>query len=207
MRPPLLVGSKASRHGRGCGHGWHMAREGFLEGVREGLLLLPQHIKLLLRVCDDPDVPEAGRVLASGSLVHWLAGANTIPGVRGILAYVDDLLLMRLTLARLGTLAPEVLLRHREDWPEVLDGIDGYDERLRSRLGDSISVFEATLARIGDFKHMGRTARECAMDAEAGTMLYEEVQAALVNLDLDEAAVARELKGLDRALDALQRKA
>jgi len=184
-----------------------MSREGFVEAVREGLVLLPQHIKLLLRVYDDPDVPESGRVLASGSLVHWLAGANTIPGVRGILAYVDDLLLMRLALARLDALAPEALARHREDSPEVLDGLDAQVSLIRVRLGAAVAVFEAALDRIGDFKHMGRTATECVLDGDAGTMLYEEVQAALVNLDLDEAAVVRALKGLDGALEGLQRRA
>jgi uncharacterized membrane protein YkvA (DUF1232 family) len=183
-----------------------MSREGFVDSVREGLVLLPQHVKLLLRVYDDPDVPESGRVLASGSLVHWLSAANTIPGVRGILAYVDDLLIMRLALARLGALAPEALARHRDDSPEVLDGLDAQVELIRGQLGGAIGVFETALDRIGDLKHMGRTATECVVDAEAGTMLYEEVQAALVNLDLEETAVVRELKGLDRALAGLQRR-
>ncbi len=184
-----------------------MSREAFDAAVREGLVLLPQHIKLLMRICDDPDVPEVGRVLATGSLVHWLAGANTIPGVRGVLAYVDDLLLMRLALGRLDALAPDALSRHRDDSPEVLEGLEDHVSLIRGRLGGGAAVFEAVLDRIGELKHMGRTATECAFDGDAGTMLYEEVQAALVNLDLDESTVVRELKGLDRALDGLQRRA
>ena len=60
--------------------------------------------------------------------------------------------------------------------------------------------------RVTKLKHLGRTAQQCVKDESAATMLYEELQAALVDFDPSPESVGRELKDLDTVVDDLKKK-
>ena len=60
------------------------------------MLTLPQDCKAVLRLAEDPDLDDDSRVLACGALLHVLSGANAIPGVKGTLAFADDVIVLRL---------------------------------------------------------------------------------------------------------------
>jgi hypothetical protein len=185
-----------------------MSREQFVEFVQGAILSLPQHLKAALRLLDDPNIPDEGRAIAAGAILHWLGGSNTIPGVRGgVLSYVDDVLVLRLAYARIEGIAPEAMARHRADSPELFGGLTEEVGLLRSYLGKGVSVLDRAVERIDQLKHKGVTAAHCVADEEAGTMLYEAVQAALVDLELEEEAVSRALKQLDPVLDGLRQRA
>ena len=182
-----------------------MSRERFHEFVGGAILSLPQYVKAVLRMVDDPDIPDEGRTLAAGAILHWLSGSNTIPGVPGgVLSLVDDALLLRLVHARLHDSAPDAIDRHREDSPELFGAIDDEIGLIREQLGDGIKVFDRSIDKVGKLKYRGHTAAQCVSDEDLGTELYEEVQSALVDLDLEEEEVARALKGLDRLIDGLR---
>jgi hypothetical protein len=183
-----------------------MSRERFREFVREAILTLPQYVQGVLRMFEDPDIPDDGRALAAGTILHWLSGSNTIPGApAGVLSYVDDVLLLRLAHARLAELAPDAIARHREDAPELFSGIDDELALIRSELGKGIEVLERSLAKVSKLKHRGQSAAQCVTNEEAATELYEEVQAALVDIDLGEEEVGRALKnGLDTLVENLR---
>lgn len=182
-----------------------MSREQFSEFVRAAIVSLPQHVKGMLRIADDPDLPDEGRVLAAGAILHWLSGSNTIPGVSGgVLAYLDDALMLRLVHERLGVLAPEVVARQRADSPDVFVSVAEDLTLVRAELGDGMGVLTRSLDRLGKLKHRGRTAAQCVADEASSTDLYEEAQSALVDLDLDEETVTRGLKGLDAIIESLR---
>jgi len=48
----------------------------FADVLREGMLSLPHDLKAVLRVVEDPDLDDAGRVLACGTILHVLSGQN-----------------------------------------------------------------------------------------------------------------------------------
>jgi len=184
-----------------------MSREQFTDFVRGAILSLPQHLKGALRLLDDPNIPDEGRAIAAGAVLHWLSGSNTIPGVRGgLLSYVDDVLVLRLAYARIEAIAPEAMARHRTDSPDLYGKLTEEVGLVRSYLGKGVSVLDKAVERIGQLKHHGRTAEQCVSDEDAATMLYEEVQSALVDLDLEEEAVSRALKQLDPVLDGLRQR-
>jgi hypothetical protein len=185
-----------------------MSREQFIDFVKAGILSLPQHLKGTLRLVDDPNIPDEGRAVAAGAILHWLSGSNTIPGVRGgVLSYVDDVLVLRLAYARIESIAPEAMVRHRADSPELYGRLTEEVALVRSYLGEGMAVLDKAVERIAQQKHHGRTAAQCIADEEAGSMLYDEVQAALVDLDLEEEAVSRALKQLDPVLEGLRQRA
>lgn len=184
-----------------------MSRDLFVDFVKGAILALPQHLKGALRLVDDPNIPDEGRILAAGAVMHWLSGSNTIPGVRGgVLSYVDDVLVLRLAYARIEAIAPDAMAKYRTDSPELFGRVTEEVELLRSYLGKGVGVLDKAVERIGQLKHHGRTAEQCVADEEAATMLYDEVQSALVDLDLEEEAVSRALKQLDPVLEGLRQR-
>ncbi|MFI5307359.1 MAG: hypothetical protein ACHQ53_08415 [Polyangiales bacterium] len=184
-----------------------MSREQFIGFVKGAILTLPQQLKGTLRLVDDPNIPDEGRAVAAGAILHWLSGSNTIPGVRGgLLSYVDDVLVLRLAYARIETIAPEAMARHRADSPELFGSLTEDVALLRDYLGNGVAVLDKAVERIAQTKHHGRTAAQCIADEDAGTMLYDEVQSALVDLDIEEEAVSRALKQLDPVLEGLRQR-
>jgi hypothetical protein len=184
-----------------------MSRERFNTFIKGGILSLPQHLKGALRLVDDPNISDEGRVVAAGAILHWLSGSNTIPGVRGgPMSYVDDVLVLRLAYAKIEAIAPEAMVRHRAESPELYGQLTEEVELIRSYLGKGMTVLDKAIERIAQLKHQGRTPAQCIADEEAATVLYEEVQSALVDLDLEEEAVGRALKQLDPVLDGLRQR-
>ena len=185
-----------------------MTRGRFFEWMRGAIVGLPQNLKAALRVAEDQDIPDDGRALVAGAVVHWLSRTNTIPGARGAaLPYVDDVLVLLLALERLAKMAPEAVPRLRADAPELFDTLENDLQVAREYLGPGIVVLEQALDRVVKLKHMGRTALQCVKDEDSATMLYEEVHAALIDFDLEADAVGRELKELDTLVDELRKKA
>lgn len=180
----------------------------FVEWMRGAILSLPQSLKAALRVAEDQDIPDEGRALVAGAVVHWLSRTNTIPGVRGgALAYVDDVLVLLLAIERLTKLAPEAITRLQADSPELFETLAADLARARAYLGPGMTVLEQALPRVVKLKHLGRTAEQCVRDEAAATMLYEEVHAKLIELDLEPDVVARELRDLDQLVDELRKRA
>ena len=180
------------------------ARERFVEVVTDGILSLPQDLKAVLRMVDDPEFDDDSRVAAAGALLHVLSAANAIPGLRGMLAYVDDVLVLRLVLERMGTRSPEAMARHREDSPELLAPLDEQLEVTREYLGELVSVLEKAADGVSKLSHEGKTARQCVSDSEMGTWLYDEIHTALVDMDFDRDDVTRATKSIDQILPQLR---
>lgn len=180
----------------------------FTDFLRAAIVSLPQHLQGALRLMDDPNIPDEGRIMAAGAVQHWLSGSNTIPGVRaGVLSYVDDVIVLRLAYARIQAIAPDAMAKHSADWPELFGHIGDEEKLVRDTLGQSVAVFDKVIDKLGQLKHHGRSASQCVADEEAATMLYDEVIAALVDLELEEEAISRALKQLGPVLDGLRQRA
>jgi hypothetical protein len=180
----------------------------FTDFLRAAILALPQHLKAALRLMDDPNIPDEGRIIAAGAVQHWLSGSNTIPGVRGgVLSYVDDVIVLLLAYARIQAIAPDAMAKHSTDWPELFGRVSEEEKLVRDTLGPSVAVFDKVIDKLGQLKHHGRSASQCVADEEAATTLYDEVISALVDLELEEEAIGRALKQLGPVLDGLRQRA
>lgn len=182
-----------------------MPRERFEQAVCEAIVSLPQDMKAVLRIVEDPDVNDEGRVLAAGALIHVLSASNSIPGQRGILAHVDDVLVMRLILERLEKDNPEAIARHREESPELFDPLDEQLAVTREYLGELMQVLERAVDGVTKLSYQGHKAPDCAGDTEGATWLYDTVQEAMIDeLDFDEDEVARECRNIERIIPHLR---
>src|SRR5688572_12684841 len=126
-----------------------MPREQFAELVRETVLSLPQDMKAVLRIVEDPEVDDESRVAAAGALLHVLSAANAIPGLRGLLAWVDDALVIRLVLERIEKKSPVAMAKHKRESPELLDPLPGQMKTARQYLGELMTVLERAADGVG----------------------------------------------------------
>ncbi len=185
-----------------------MSGDRFVEWVSEAIVSLPQDMKAILRIVDDPDIDDESRILAAGALMHVLSASNAIPGARGVLAYVDDVLVLRLALERIEKKCPEPMERHREESPELLESLHDDLASARDYLGDLITVLEKACNDVPKLKYEGHTPERCVRDTEASNWLYDAVHEAIVEqLEFDEDEVMREAKqiGLDPGPSPLPR--
>ena len=181
------------------------SKEQFIDLAREGILSLAQDMKSMLRIVEDPDIDDESRVEASGALLHVLSASNAIPGLRGKLAYVDDVLVLRLVLQRIARRSPDAIARHRDEAPELVGALEEQLAVMRAFLGDDlVAVLEKAVDGVSKLNHQGHTAEQCAHDS---TWLYESVQEAIVDMDFDEDEIARLAKSVDEILPPLRLKA
>lgn len=186
-----------------------MPENGFADAMREAILSLPQDLKGMLRVMEDPDLDDTSRVLASGALLHVLSASNAIPGVKGTLALVDDVLVLRLALEKMAQGSPEVVAQHRQDLPEVFDAWGLQLEAARGYLGErGIAVLEKAVDGLPKLTFQGHTAAECARDQDAQTWLYDSVHEAIVEqFEIAEDEVARAVKSSHEILTKVSQRA
>lgn len=182
-----------------------MSRDQFVDMVSESILSLPQDLKAILRVVEDPEVDDESRVQAAGALLHVLSGANAIPGMRGILAHVGDVLLLRLVLEETEKRSPDAIARHREESPELFSPLNDQMKTARDYLGELIEVLITASKGLSKLNHQGHTPEKCVHDTESSNWLYDAVHEAIVEqLEFDEDEVAREAKGVDKILPHLK---
>lgn len=185
-----------------------MSREQFVEWVTDAILSLPQDMKAVLRMVEDPELGDEARVAAAGALLHVLSASGAIPGARGVLAHVGDVLVLRLVLERLERDWPDVIARHREESPELLGRLQEELETARNYLGELMVVLDRAADGASQQSHHGHSASQCVHDIESSNWLYDTVQEAIVEqFEFDEDEVAREVKRVDQILPPLRSRA
>ena len=184
-----------------------MSAQSFADVIRDAILSLPQDMKAVLRIVEDPELDDDSRALAAGAILHVLSASNAIPGLRGTLAYVDDVIVLRLALERIEKSAPQVIARHRSESPELFSPLTDQMASIRRYLGDAISVLDKATDGLPKLSHQGHDARTCARDDDACTWLYDSVSEAIVDeFDFDDEEVSRAVKRVDEIIPHLQQR-
>ena len=181
-----------------------MPRDRFSELAIDAILALPQDLKVVLRMVEDAEVGDQSRVALAGALLHVLSSGNAIPGVRGVLQRVGDVLLLRLVLERIAAESSDAFTRHREESADMLGPLEDELAAARAYLGDGMRVLEHMAAGMASVNHQGHVARACALELEENNWLYDAVHEAMIEeLDFDEDELEREMRKVDRVRDAL----
>jgi uncharacterized membrane protein YkvA (DUF1232 family) len=83
--------------------------------LKEALLLIPNFLKLLLRLFRDSRVPLAEKAFLAGAIVYVISPLDLIPDVIPFIGQVDDLYLVSLTLLRLLMRTPDEVIDEHWD--------------------------------------------------------------------------------------------
>jgi len=181
-----------------------MSRERFIELMTPPLIRFSQDLKAVLRIVEDPEIDDESRVAAAGGLLHVISSTGAIPGVRGVLRHLGDILVIKLVLDGARERSPEALQKHVEESPEMFEPLADELDAMRAYLGDRASVLEKVVEKFPTLNHQGHQAAACVEDAESSTWLYDAVHEALIDeIDFDDEDVVRELKQVDRILGPL----
>lgn len=171
----------------------------------DAVIALPQDLKSVLRIVDDPEVDDESRVRLAGALLHVISEGTSIPGVRGVLQRVGTVLVIRLALEEARGRSPAAFTRHLEAAPELLEPLEEQLEVARAFIGEGMSVIAQVVEKLPSLSHQGHAARECVHDIEHANWLYDTVHVALVeSMEIDEDDVAREIKGVQQIPRALE---
>lgn len=178
-----------------------MSRERFVELMTPALIRFGQDLKSLLRVVEDPEIDDQSRIEAAGALLHVISSAGAIPGVRGVLRYLGDALVIRLALEDIRKRSPKAFRKHLEESPEMLEPLSEELEAMRAYLGERVDVLEKVVSKFATLSHQGHQAAACVDNPESSTWLYDAVHEALIDeIDFDDEDVTRELKQVDQIL-------
>ncbi|MBK8170122.1 MAG: hypothetical protein IPK60_07225 [Sandaracinaceae bacterium] len=184
-----------------------MPQAKFMEVVRDGLTSLPQDMKALMRVVEDPDIDDDSRIDAAGAILHLLSGQNAIPGLRGTIGYIDDIIVMLLVIERAHARSPEAMTKHEDESSSLFGRWKDNCAAMRAYLGDLVKVMERAADSVKTLSLQGHTANQCVQDVNSTDWLYESIIAELVRLDLSEAEISRAVKSVDQILPPLRQRA
>lgn len=83
--------------------------------LKDALLLIPNFLKLLVRLFKDKRVPVAEKALVVGAIVYVISPLDFIPDVIPFVGQIDDLYLVALTVLRLLSRTDDQTLREHWD--------------------------------------------------------------------------------------------
>src|SRR5215468_2993269 len=108
----------------------------FLETLSKGVISLPFDLKVLLEAVSDADLEHAVRELAAAAVVHIITpkDGNVDPPVR----HAEDVVLLRLALARILAEGGEGAPAFRDRFAENYGRLDEELETFRGALGDLV---------------------------------------------------------------------
>jgi uncharacterized membrane protein YkvA (DUF1232 family) len=164
---------------------------------------IPADLKVLLRILQDEDLPDEMRLRAAGAIVYTLSAGDLIPDSMGVLGYVDDALVCRMTLERAGAVAPSYV----ERYPRLYETLAADLATAHDYLGDELYAFveKAAMART-ETEFKGKKARAFLDDPEASGWLADETSAHSVKLVFRKSEIERALKKIDSVRPMLQQK-
>jgi hypothetical protein len=129
-----------------------------------------------------------------------------IPDTYGLLGQVDDVLIMRMTMAFALERVPGRADHYRERHVEVFETLSDDLGAARGYLGDVYPWLEGQLGRMPAIEFKGKRASGLLDDLDGGTWLYGVMAEAMLDLEFDDDELHRELRKIDRILPVMQEK-
>lgn len=100
--------------------------------LRSMLMLIPNFLKLLVRLFKDPRVPLAEKTLLVGTIVYVISPLDFIPDVIPFVWQIDDIYLIALMLLRLlSRTNDEVILEHWDGTADLVGAVDKIERAAR----------------------------------------------------------------------------
>ena len=126
------------------------------------LIRFSQDVKTVLRIVEDPEVDDESRVAAAGALLHVMSSTGAIPGVRGVLRHLGDVLCIRLVLKDVRERSPEAFGKHLKESPEMFEPLSDELDATRAYLGARVSVIEDAVSKFPQLNQQGHQAAASA---------------------------------------------
>ncbi len=184
-----------------------MSSERFIELMTPTLTRFGEDLNSVLRMVEDPEIDDQSRTALAGALMHVISSGGAIPGVRGVLRHLGDVLCLRMVFEQVRERSPEAFAKHAQQAPQMLGSLQEELDAMQAYLGKRAQVLQRVVGKFPKLNHQGHDPAACVTDTEASTWLYDTVQEWLIDgLEFDEHDVARELKHVDDIMPGLEAK-
>jgi hypothetical protein len=177
----------------------------FLETMSKALVSLPFDLKVLLEAVADPDLERPVRELAAATVVHVITPKDG--NVEAPLRFSEDVLQLRLALAKIAAEGGETAPAFRQRFAEDYERFDSELELFRQVFGDDILGWLDS--RWGSLLKAVYAKKKIAMfvdDEEVGTFLYDEGLRFGTLYPITEKSLAGRVKQVQPFVDHLARK-
>jgi len=181
----------------------------FTDFLSRAISQIPQDVKIHFEFIDDAELPEEAHLRAAGTLLYLLAPGDLVPDTFGVLGHVDDALVFRMSMAATLKDAPDDrVTAYRERYPEVFGTLEADLAVASEFLGELYPWIETRLEEkaLGKIEFKGKRAQMTLDDTEDEGWLYGEVSEALLDFDVDDDELARELRRIDKIIPIMQQK-
>lgn len=168
---------------------------------------LQQDLKDFLHVvCDDPDLDDTLREVATAAALYTLAPGDVVPDSSGVLGYLDDALALRVALAEIRERAPERFDHYVDRIPEFTATVGDDLETFKTFLGDLYELFRARVVTSDKTEFKGKKAKDLLNDADGARWLDDEVSVAALKLDFKPTAVQAAARRVSTLLPIFRQK-
>lgn len=177
----------------------------FLETLSQGLISLPFDVKILMEAVSDPDLEQSVRMVAAAATVHIITpkDGNVDPPAR----HAEDVVLLRLALAKIAAEGGEDAGAFRERFAENYERLDAELAAYRQALGDDlVDWLDSRWATLQKAVYAKKKISMFVDDEEVATFLYDEVAKFATNYPISEKSLAGRLKQGQPIVDHLIRK-
>ncbi len=164
----------------------------FLQRVRELLVSLPYDIKVFFEAISDENLSLETRKAAASAIIYCLAPSDPIPDTVGVQGFVDDLVVVLLSLKRLLELGGEDAAEYPNRFVDQFKSLDEDLEIIRAYLGENMAWLERRVVETQpNIRYKGKSPEEYVTDDEAQEFLYTEGLAFTTDYEIDEEGVAK----------------
>jgi hypothetical protein len=177
----------------------------FLETLSKALVSLPFDVKVLLEAVSDPDLEHSVREIAAATVIHVIAPKEG--NVEAPVRHAEDVLLLRLALAKIAAEGGEGAAAFRDRFAENYGRLDEELTFFRQALGDD--VLNWLDSRWGSLLKAVYAKKKVSMfvdDEEVGTFLYDEGLRFGTEYPITEKSLAGRVKQVQPFIDHLNRK-
>jgi len=177
----------------------------FLETLSRALVSLPFDVKVLLEAVSDPELEHAVREVAAATVIHVITPKEG--NVEAPVRHAEDVLLVRLALAKIAAEGGEGVAAFRDRFTENYGRLDEELALFRESLGNEIidwldSRWAALLKAVYGKKKVSLFVD----DEEVGTFLYDEGLRFGTEYPITEKSLAGRVKQAQPFIDHLSRK-
>jgi hypothetical protein len=177
----------------------------FLETLSTALVSLPFDVKVLLEAVSDPELEHDVREIAVATVIHVISPKEG--NVEAPVRHAEDVLLVRLALAKIAAEGGEGAAAFRDRFAENYGKLDEELALLRASLGDDlIDWIDGRWASLRKSVYAKKKVPMFVDDEEVGTFLYDEGMRFGTEYPITEKSLAGRVKQAQPFIDHLNRK-
>lgn len=169
------------------------SKRNLFESLLDWILGFPRDIKILVEMAGDNDLSMSSRTLAVGALIYIIMPLDLIPEKIRVIGLIDDVIVIRITLAIICEIDPDRRIYYEERYPRTFVVLKEEIGLLKSTLGALYSWLVALVNGLRDKAFGKHTTEQVAQSSDLREELFDEAMEYVADVNLDPETVSKAL--------------